>query len=296
MRRFVLNALFLVLLVFVVVAAISSCQSISVPDNAALLINPRGTIVEQTSIVDPLQGLVGGASQVAEVELSAILTAIDRAAADDNIKMMILNLDELIWSAPAHNERIGHALAKFKDTGKKVAAYGHFFVQHQYQVASFADALYLHPQGQVLLQGYGTQNFYFKELLEKFDVNMHVFRAGTYKSIVEPYLRNDMSEEARLASETLYANLWQNTLQTIAENRRLEVEEVRLYTDQLALQVAAVQGDLARAALENHLVDELLKLLGVQLVIGLLGTADDSGAKHAGGEERGQVFTHRRFP
>ncbi len=261
-RRFVVNALFIVLLLIVIAAVVASCESIKVPDNGALLVNPRGIMVERAGIPDPfeglLPGLLQGASALAEVELQTVLDALEHARDDDNIRMAILNLDELVWSAPAHGQRIGQALQAFKDTGKKVVAYGHFFSQHQYHIASFADALYMHPQGQLVLEGYGTQNFYFQELLEKFDVNVHVFRVGTYKSAVEPLLRNDMSEEARMAFEALYQNLWQRAVEDIATNRRLEVQQVHEFANNFPERVAAAGGDIARTALENHLVDELL--------------------------------------
>jgi protease-4 len=172
--------------------------------------------------------------------------------------MIILDLDELAWAAPAHAQRIGVALTAFRDSGKKVVSYGHFYSQAQYHIASFADALYMHPMGQIVFEGFGGFNFYYNELLEKFDVNVHVFRVGSYKSAVEPLTRNDMSEEARIASESLYQNIWQHLLQDVATNRQVSKASLQDYADNLASALAVTQGDLARAALEAHLIDELL--------------------------------------
>jgi protease-4 len=257
-RNFVLNTLFVLFTALIIAALVASCERISVPRDSALVLNPRGVIVEQANFVDPLQNLLAGGSSLHEVELDGLLKAVNYAATDDDIKLLILDLDELNYAAPAHTARIGVALRKFRESGKKVIAYGHFFAQHQYHIASFASALYMHPQGQVILEGYGGHNFYFKDLLDKLDVNVHVFRVGTYKAAVEPYLRNDMSADSRMASEVLYNNLWQHTIDDIAANRKLPVTDVKAYSDQFAKKVQAAQGDLARTALESLLVDELL--------------------------------------
>ena len=258
MRHFVSNTVFVLLMVIVLAALVASCESVSVPDRAALLINPKGVMVETAHLTDPLTDLFSAGSTQREAELPHILKAIRAATTDNRIHMIVLDLDELQWAAPAHARRIGIALQDFKAAGKKVVSYGYFYAQSPYQIASFADALYMHPMGQVALFGFGGFNLYFKDLLDKFNVNIHVFRVGEFKSAVEPFTRNDMSAQSRMAAEALYQNLWQNTLDTISTNRRLEPAQIQYYADQLDEAVKLTQGDLARAALENHLVDELL--------------------------------------
>lgn len=258
LRNFVLNGLFILVMLVFFISLLQTCSSITVPKNSALVINPNGIIVEARSHVDPLEELLVAGRGQQEIELAEILTAIKSAGEDENIRMIALNLDGLAGVAPAYAHRIGRALDSFRGSGKKVVAYGRFFSQSQYHIASFADALYMHPMGQVLLEGFGGYNFYFKELLENFDVNVHVFRVGEYKSAIEPMTRNDMSEESRMASEALYQNLWQNMLADISRNRQVDHDTLQNYADDLAGQLAITQGDLARAALENNLVDELL--------------------------------------
>lgn len=258
LRNFFVNGVFIALLALAIVVLVNSCQTLSVPKNAALLINPQGIIVDAATLADPLEGLLSRGQAMPEVELSALLTAIESATQDDNIKMIILDLDNLAAAAPAHAQRIGKALVTFQQADKKVVAYGYFYSQAQYHIASFADALYMHPMGQVFFQGFGGSNFYFNELLERFKVNVHVYRVGDYKSAVEPLTRNDMSEESRLASETLYQNIWQHLLDDIAANRMVTKAELQTYADNLADTLVRTKGDLARAALETHLVDELL--------------------------------------
>jgi len=281
-RNFVFNTLFIVIIVLLSVGLLSTCQQAEVQSNSALILNPAGVIVESPSWPDPLQGLLSGSSPVAQVGLDIILATIEHAANDDDIEMIVLDLDDLVRATPAQAQRIGLTLASFKETGKKVVAYGYFYGQDQYHIASFADAIYMHPMGQVILQGFGGFNFYVKDLLEKFDVKVHVFRVGEYKSAVEPLTRSDMSQEARLADESLYQNLWQQLLTTVAANRQLTKQQVQDYANLLAGKLAETNGDLARAALENHLVDELLTT--DQATVRL---ADDVGFSNDQGEING---------
>jgi protease-4 len=135
-----------------------------------------------------------------ETEIGPLLEAIDRAATDVRIKLLVLDLDLLVGMSAAHANTIGDALERFSESGKRVISYGDFYAQSQYHLASFADAVYMHPYGQILLTGYGRSSFFIKDLLDKVGVNVHVFRVGEYKSAVEPYTRNDMSEESRMAT------------------------------------------------------------------------------------------------
>ncbi len=272
LRNFVLNAVFLLLLIVICIGLLTTCQGISVPSDSALIINPRGVIVEARHMPVPFAGLVPGTTQVREVELNALLTAIDHAATDDDIRMLILDLDELVWAAPAHGERLGAALTRFREQGKKVVSYANFYSQAQYHIASFADALYMHPMGQVVLEGFGGFNFYLKDLLDRFAVNVHVFRVGDYKAAIEPLTRNDMSEASRMDNEALYQNIWQQVLDDIATNRAVDKADLQAYADNLGEALATTGGDLALAAVENHLIDELMSADQAQVRL-----ADDVG-------------------
>ena len=258
-RNFVVNSFFILLLLVVIAAVVTSCgPTMQVPQNSALVLNPQGVIVENQRLPDPFTNLVSPGSVAQETELADILHAIEQAATDSRINMLVLKLDQLDWVAPAHAQRIGEAIQQFKEHNKKVVSFAHYYSQIGYQIATFADALYLHPMGQVVLTGFGNLNLYINELLNKLNVTVHVFRVGDYKAAVEPYTRNDMSAEARLANETLYEDLWQTTLEVIARNRSLEATALEEYANQLDQKVKATHGDMARAALEAHLVDELL--------------------------------------
>ena len=255
-RNFTLNTVFVVVVILIVAAGLATCQRVSVPKNSALLINPQGVLVEARSYPAGLEHLLQAGPR--QIELQDLMTAIERAETDGEIHMIVLDLDELYGITPVHANRLGAALNKFKETGKKVVSFANYYSQSQYYLASYADALYMHPMGQVILNGYGGYFLYYNELLEKFDVNIHVFRVGEFKEAVEPLLRNDMSEEARQAREVLYTDLWQSLLADVAENRALQPYAVDAYAQQMPELVKATRGNLARVALENKLVDELL--------------------------------------
>ena len=257
-RNFVLNTLFILLVLLLTIGMLSTCQSVSVPNDAALIVNPQGIIVDQRSIPQSLTEVVSFSDRPVETELQDLLLAIRTAAGDDAIKMLILNLENLAYVSPAHAHRLGAELARFSETGKRIASYGDFYSQSHLHIASFADAVYMHPLGQALLTGYGGSNLYFKELIDRFDVNVHVYRAGEFKSAVEPFTRSDMSAEARLALEQVYQDLWQSLIEDVAANRAIPAHELQSYADDIAAHLSAAQGDAARMALEAHLVDELL--------------------------------------
>ncbi|MGE0622593.1 MAG: signal peptide peptidase SppA [Pseudomonadales bacterium] len=256
LRIFTLNALFVLLLLAVVVALFSDGRP-SVPDGAALLINARGSVVDQKSPVDPLAHFLAPDAP-GETELGEITRAIRSAATDDRIRLAVLDLDETELGA-GQAVVIGEALREFQSAGKQVVAYGAGFGQSQYLLASYADAVYMHPMGQMILPGYGAYQLYFKELLDKLDIRMHIFRAGKYKEFVEPYLRSDMSEEAREANRSLVGELWDYFASRVIANRSLPAGDFERFTQDLATELPRM-GDLATAALEHHLVDELLNL------------------------------------
>jgi len=256
LRNFTLNALFLIVLLAVVIALFSESRP-SVPDGAALMINPRGSVVDQASPTDPFAHFLAPDAP-GETELGDITRAIRMAAGDERIKLAVLDLDETDLGA-GQAVIIGEALREFQSAGKQVVAYGAGYGQSQYLLASYADAVYMHPMGQMILPGYGAYQLYFKELLDKLDVNVHIFRVGKYKEFVEPYTRSDMSDEAREANRSLVDELWANYRNHVVANRSLPQGDFEQFTQALASQLPRM-GDLATAALEHHLVDELLNL------------------------------------
>ena len=257
-RTFVVNSVFVVIVLSIVISLLGGDERPSLRDNSALIIRPMGMIVEQTVAPKNWQDALFQDSSNAVIEIGDILHAIEIAGTDEKIKMIVLNLDDLYGVSLTQAKRIVSALHAFKESGKKVVSYGNVFEQNQYYIASSASEIYMNPWGQMLLQGYGGNNLYLKDLLAKLDINMHIFRVGEFKSATEPFSRINMSDEARQASTSLYEGIWQELVEGIAENRQLTSTEVNNYAQNFDTLLAKTNGDMARTALEANLIDELL--------------------------------------
>ena len=249
---FVLLLLFLAVLVFVGMAAGPSRSQVAA--GSALLVEPSGVVVEQKG-ANPMFLLAG---ELGQASVDDLLRGIRRAAEDDRVGALVLDTSSTSFSAPAQLEVLGEAIEMFRDSGKSVVARGNYYNRDQYYLASFADEIYMHPMGEVLLGGYALYNDYFHGLLEKLDVNVHVFRVGTYKAAVEPFTRSDMSIEAKAANQVLVDDLWDRYTAQVAANRDLPPESVAAYADRFDEFLTAASGDSAKAALQYGLVDALL--------------------------------------
>jgi protease-4 len=260
LRRFTGNLLFVLLLVALAVVVLGSLSGPDIPRGAALVIDPRGALVEQRTMPDSFARwlLPGGAG--VESDLESVLRAIREGATDDRIAMLVIELNELASLSSVQAAEIGAAISTFRATGKEVVAYGYFFGQAHYLAASFADAVYLHPSGQLILPGYGASQPYLAGLFEKLGVNVHVFRVGEFKDAVEPFIEDRMSARSREANQALVDALWDDYAKAVIENRDLEAERFAEYSQHYDRALERAGGDMARVALEYGLVDELLTI------------------------------------
>ncbi len=258
LRIILLNVVFFGLLILLLLWIFSAEPTPRVPAKAALVLNPKGAIVEVRSPVDPIQRWLAPSAVLAESLLQNILDAIDHARKDDRIDMLVLDLDDLESVSIVHANVIGKAIDKFRQSGKQVVAYGRGYDQQPYLIASFANAVYMHPMGQVMLPGYTLNQIYFKGLIDKLKVNIHVFREGKYKEFVEPYIRSDMSDAAREANRAVVTALWHDYGKEVMANRGIDVSHFQRYTNSYPEAAKETGGDFARLAVEYHLVDELL--------------------------------------
>lgn len=261
-REFILN-LFLVLLVLVGVGIWMQLNSAPAePARGALLLDITGVVVDKPSVSNKL-GVIGrqllGASsdRLQENSLFDVVDTIRQAKDDRNITGIVLDLKEFAGGDQPSMQYIGKALREFRDSGKPVYAVGDSYNQGQYYLASFANKIWLSPQGMVDLHGFATNSLYYKTLLDKLKVSTHIFRVGTYKSAVEPFIRDDMSPAAREADSRWIGELWQNYLGTIAANRQITAQQVFPGAQGLLDSLQKLGGDTAKYALDNKLVDEL---------------------------------------
>ncbi|MFN8094247.1 MAG: signal peptide peptidase SppA [Vicinamibacteria bacterium] len=276
LRRLVVNLVFFGLLAALVVAAWSARPK--VPAGAALVLRPQGTIVEEVAGGGPLERLAAerAGAGARETLLRDLLDAVRLAKDDARIKVLFLDLDAMSGAGLTKLRDLGAVIAEFRKSGKKVVAYADSYAQGPYYLAAQADEVYLHPQGMVLLEGYGRWRNYYKEGLDRFGVSVHVFRVGEYKSAVEPYLRDDMSPEAREMSLDAYGDLWRDYLGDVAKARKLQPADVQALVDGLPDRLRAAGGDMARLAKEARLVDTVAPRDAVrQRLIALVGAEDD---------------------
>ncbi|HGE0361353.1 TPA: signal peptide peptidase SppA [Salmonella enterica subsp. enterica serovar Typhimurium] len=270
-REMVLNLFF----IFLVLVGVGIWMQIGNGSNSeqtargALLLDISGVIVDKPSTNHRLGALgrqLFGASsdRLQENSLFDIVNAIRQAKDDRNITGIVLDLKNFTGADQPSMRYIGKALREFRDSGKPVFAVGENYSQGQYYLASFANKIWLSPQGQVDLHGFATNGLYYKTLLDKLKVSTHVFRVGTYKSAVEPFIRDDMSPAAREADSRWIGELWQNYLHTVSANRQISPQQ--LFPDAQAIidGLTSVGGDTAKYALDHKLVDALASSADVE--------------------------------
>ncbi len=236
-------------------AALAAAPSIGSGQTGALLLDLGGTIVEQPAEPDPIDFLAGGSALVREYRLRDVVHSLETAATDDRVKAVALDLDSFLGSGQAALSDVGEAIQKVRRANKPVIAYATAYTDDGYQLAAHASEVWLNPLGAVLITGRGGSNLYFKGLLDKIGVTANVYRAGAYKSAVEPYTRSDMSPEARQASQALAGALWEDWLDEVRRAR--PKAQLAAYVATPADRIAAAGGDLAQAALRAGLVDRI---------------------------------------
>jgi protease-4 len=253
-----------------------------VPDQAALVIAPGGTIVEQLS-GDPLSRAVAQARGQGHEETSLwdLIDSIRAAAKDARIRVLVLNFDQMTGVAgqPTMAELV-KAIREFKTSGKKVIAYGQAYDRDAYYLASVADEIYLDPLGYVLVDGYSRYRWYYKDILDKLNVDINVFRVGKYKSAVEDYTRMDMSPEDRQESLAYLNALWTGYQTSVDGARALPAGAVANYSNSLPQVAADAKGAGASVALKARLVTGIKTPAEVVRRISEITGADEDGGFH----------------
>ena len=257
-RVAILNLIFFGLLLVIILAAMRKPQPLQ--DKTVLVIQPVGRIVEQYT-VDPTQRALARLSgqRVQQVQLRDLLTVLEHAASDPKISGVLLDTSELqtgTWSF-ASLRQVGHAIETFEHSGKPVIAWASGYDQGQYYLAMHADKVLLDPAGSLLFTGLDSYQPYFKDLLDKLGVHVHLFRVGEFKSAAEPLILNGPSPAAQEANAYYLGGLWKQWIDAVARARKLTPEQVKADVDNLPAGISAAGGDLARMALQQHFVNGL---------------------------------------
>ena len=252
------NTLGVVVMVIILIAAFISISDESlepIPEQGALYLAPEGLLVDQKTYIDPFNQIVAqGGQEDSETLVRDVIEAINTALSDDRITHILLDTDYLSGASMSKLEEIGSALKRFK-AQKPIIAVGDSFMASQYFLAAHADEILINPMGEVMITGLSSYRSYFKEALDKLKITMNIFRAGEFKSAVEPLMGNSMSPQVKEETKLLLGDLWQFYSTEIEQLRDLEKGTVDKYVNNLYLDIMDSGGDTAQIAKAYGLVD-----------------------------------------
>ncbi len=275
-RKVVLNILFLLIAGILVGSCFFGGGGPKIKDKTALVLDFKGTIVEQRSgsprerIMNQAQG-----QNDSQVQLRDIFAVLEAAAKDPKIDRAVLILDEFSGAGLATLREIAGALERFKASGKQVVAWGSSYDQRSYYLAAHANEVYVHPMGMVMIEGFGGYRNYYKDALDRIGVTVNVIRVGTYKSFGEPYFANAPSTATTEADKYLYDAMWKTYTDGIEKARKLGPGDIAKGIDELPQRFAAVNGDAAKLALESKLVDGLKTRDEIRALLSERGAKDE---------------------
>ena len=247
--------IFMLLFFWALFAILTARPSPAEVREGALLLELDGAVVEERSQVDPFAVLLSGQAPMAEYQARDLVRAIDAAATDDRITAVVLDLDRFLGGGQVHLQAIGEALDRVRAADKPVLSFATIYGDDAMLLAAHASEIWVDPLGGAVVAGPGGERLYYADLLDRLKVNARVYRVGTYKSAVEPYLRNSMSDEARENANALYGALWEEW-QAHVKKARPAIQIERVANDPVGL-IQAAKGDFATAAKAAGLVDTL---------------------------------------
>ncbi|PRM48931.1 signal peptide peptidase SppA [Haemophilus influenzae] len=284
-RDLVMNVVFLgfvFLLIAIIGFSSGGKKSTTLTGEGALLLNLDGYLADNRDETlrwqDALSEL-NGERVPRKISTFDVVFAIQQAEDDPKIKGLVLDLNYFEGADLPALDFIGGAISHFKDSGKPVIAYSDNYSQGQYYLASFADEIYLNSIGKVDIHGLSQENLYFKEMLDKLAVTPHIFRVGTYKSAVEPFLRNDMSAEAKANMQRWLGEMWNNYVLSVSENRKIKKDNVLPNAKQYLSDLKALKGNSTAYAQQRGLVTDVVTRLDLdKKLTALFGKGSDGKA------------------
>ena len=266
-RDLVMNIVFLIfvlvlLSVIGIVIGVNKQDKVALNgDQGALFLNLDGYLADNRDEQSDLKNLLkelDNQNIPQQYSTFDVVYAIDSASQDDRIRGLVLDLNFFQGGDLPALEYVGEAIENFKESGKQVIAYADNYNQAQYFLASYADEIYMNPIGAVAIEGLAQENLYYKDMLDKLEVNPHVFRVGAYKSAVEPYLRNDMSDEAKANLQRWLNVMWNNYKQQVAENRDIKQSAVAPDAQTYLTELKALKGDTTAYVKQRKLVTSVM--------------------------------------
>ena len=251
--------LFIVSILMMFSMLYSSDSEVTVRENSILKLDLNGSLVERSG-EDPWAILMGDES--AAYGLDDLLASIRKAKENENIKGIYIEATDLATDGFAALKEVRDALADFKESGKFIVAYGDMYTQPMYYVASVADRVLLNPQGMLEWSGLSSMPVFYKDLMDKLGIRWQIFKVGTYKSAVEPFIGMEMSEANREQTTDYLTSLWGEMTAEVAASRGVTVDDLNRAADRMLLfQPAAecVQAGLADTLIYKNDVRDYLK-------------------------------------
>lgn len=246
-----------ILLIAAILYAVVSQSGLKIPTGGALVIDPKGTLVEQQTVVGAA-ALLQGNDFPQQTLVKDMIDALALAKDDSRIGLVVLELEALESGLLPKLERIAAAIADFKTSGKKVIAVADNYSQSALFLAAQADEVLLNPEGMAVPKGFSMYRTYFRTFLEKHDVSVNLFKVGKYKSAADPFLRDDMSAEDRVARMAILDAWWKAYTSGIETARGMAAGSIHAMLQNAPEQIRLAQGNLARLSLEKGLVDRLV--------------------------------------
>lgn len=272
LRGALANLLLLGILIAVFVGLLGDNNKPTLSDNTILYVEPGPAIVEQRTYEAPFSKIMQPSDeQPLESVLHEMTSAIRWAQHDNHIKGIVIKTDWLAGSDLSKLDSITQAIIQFKTSGKPVIAIGDNYSQSQYYLASVADKVYLNPMGSLQLYGFGAYQTYLKDFLDNLSVNVHVFRAGQFKSFVEPFVRNDMSPEARENLSQWMDEQWAFYSNAIEQRRKLTPGSINIFINQQDQLLAENGNNAAALAVKYGLVDAIASRTEAEKLVNTLG-------------------------
>lgn len=255
MLGMILAGLALIILgtIFITSLLFSTGNSSNIVPNSVLVLDLKGSLQERVQ-ENPLQTLMG--EEFSVYGLDDILNAIQASKNNDNIQGIYLQA-EMPDASYASLEEIRNALKDFKESGKFVIAYADQYAQPMYYLASVADKVIVNPQGSIEWQGLASQSIFYKDLLKRVGIDMEIFKVGTYKAAVEPYMATEMSDANREQLTTVLNSTWERLLEDISTSRSIPVDRLKRYADDF------ITFSPAETYIANGMADTLLYKDGV---------------------------------
>lgn len=246
---------FLLLFFIALFSVLSAAPNPGQVREGALTIDMSGFVVEEKSVVDPLQTLLSGTAPPVELRARDLVRALDAAASDERVKAVVLDMSTFVGGGQVHMQSIADAMDRVRKAEKPVLTYALGYGDDHMHLAAHASEVWVDPMGGATIAGPGGARLYYADLLEKLKVNVRVYRVGTFKSAVEPYLLDGPSQASQENLAALYGALWEEW-QANVKKARPALELDRVTSDPVAW-VEASSGDLAKAALDAKLVDKI---------------------------------------